>query len=154
MNHNQKTLLLSGASGFLFALGLVMSGMTQPSKVLGFLDLGAMATGPFPGGWDPSLAFVMGGAVLVTLLGFGTLRFEHGTVKGAPWLDHEYHLPHQEKLDGQLVAGAAVFGVGWGLAGYCPGPAIASLLVGGQDVLIFVPTMLAGMWLARRHIGQ
>jgi uncharacterized protein len=153
MNRNQKSLLLSFTSGVIFALGLVMSGMTQPAKVLGFLDLAAMAEGPFPGGWDPSLAFVMGGAVLVTLVAFGVLRPQHGVVKGVPWLDTEYHLPHQEQVDAPLVAGAAVFGVGWGLAGYCPGPAIASLLVGGQDVLIFLPAMGVGMWLAHRQMA-
>lgn len=151
MNRNQASLLLSFGSGLVFSLGLTLSGMTQPEVVLGFLDLAAMTDGPFPGGWNASLAFVMGGAVMVTLVAFGLLRPQHGVVKGAPWLDSEYHLPHQEKLDTQLVAGAAVFGVGWGLAGYCPGPAIASLWVGGQDVVIFVVAMLAGMWLARRH---
>ncbi len=151
MNRHQKTLLLSFASGVVFSLGLVVSGMTQPAVVLGFLDLAAMADGPFPGGWNPALAFVMGGAVVVTLLAFGLLKPQHGLVSGTPWLDTEYHLPHQEKIDVQLIAGAAVFGVGWGLAGYCPGPPIASLLVGGQDLVVFLPAMLAGMWLARRQ---
>jgi uncharacterized protein len=151
MNRHQKTLLLSFASGVVFSLGLVVSGMSQPAVVLGFLDLAAMANGPFPGGWNPALAFVMGGAVLVTWVAFGLLKPRHGLVNGTPWLDTEYHLPQQEKLDAQLIAGAAVFGVGWGLAGFCPGPAIASLLTGGQDVLVFIPGMLVGMWLARRQ---
>jgi uncharacterized protein len=132
--------------GVLFAAGLVCSGMTQPARVIGFLNLAGMAKGPFPGEWDPSLAFVMGGAVLVTVLGFAFSQ----RVGSKPWLAERFVLPEQNKVDLSLVGGAALFGVGWGLAGYCPGPALASLLTGSADALIFSAAMLVGMWLMRK----
>lgn len=138
--------LLSGA---LFAVGLVLGGMTQPAKVLAFLDIGGLAQGisssAQPGLWDPSLAFVMGGALMVTLVAFWLLPKQ-----SRPLADHQFHLPVRTGIDGQLIAGAVLFGVGWGLAGYCPGPALASLLAGSTDVLIFVLAMVAGMWAAKR----
>ncbi|MEY5097790.1 MAG: hypothetical protein RJA36_509 [Pseudomonadota bacterium] len=143
---------LALAAGLLFALGLVLSGMTQPAKVIGFLNLAGMAQGDFPGRWDPSLAFVMDGAVAVTLLAFHLTPPDARHPWRRPWLSGHFELPTQERIDWPLLQGAAIFGVGWGLAGYCPGPALASLLVGGQDVWIFVPAMLAGMWLARRTL--
>ena len=143
-------LLLALAAGLLFALGLVLSGMTQPAKVIGFLDLAGMAQGGFPGRWDPSLAFVMGGAVLVTLLAFRLTPAAPGQPQRRPWLGERFELPQQERIDAPLLQGAVIFGIGWGLAGYCPGPALATLLIGGRDVWLFVPAMLAGMWLARR----
>jgi len=138
--------LLAFAAGLLFAAGLVLAGMTQPAKVIGFLNLGGLAAGPFPGDWDPTLAFVMGGAVAVTLLAFA-ITPRPGR---HPWLGERFVLPTRQDIDGPLVLGAALFGAGWGLAGYCPGPAIASVLTGGQDALLFVAAMLAGMALARR----
>ena len=136
-------------SGLLFGAGLAVGGMTQTAKVLGFLDIGGMAKGVTStaqsGLWDPSLAFVMGGALLVSLVAFAlTPR------KSKPWADGKFHLPKRNDIDGPLLAGGALFGVGWGLAGYCPGPALASLLSGSTDVFMFVAAMVAGMWLARR----
>ena len=138
--------LLSGA---VFAVGLVVSGMTQPAKVLAFLDVGAIARGisstAEKGFWDPSLAFVMGGALLVTSVAFWiTPR------RSKPLADAAFHLPTGRNIDAKLLAGAALFGIGWGLAGYCPGPGFASLLSGNTDVLIFVLAMVGGMWLAKR----
>lgn len=136
-------------SGVLFAVGLVLGGMTQPAKVLAFLDIGGLAKGvsstAVPGMWDPSLAFVMGGALLVTLVAF---RFTPKRAK--PLAADQFELPSRSDIDFKLVAGAALFGAGWGLAGYCPGPALASLLTGSTDVLIFVLAMIAGMWVANR----
>ncbi len=139
-------LLISLFAGFVFAAGLVMAGMTQPSKVLAFLDVKEMLAGPFPGLWDPSLAFVMGGAVMVTLLAF----FATPRASVRPWFGREFVLPRRDKIDLRLVLGAMIFGVGWGLSGYCPGPAMATLLIGQMDTVIFVMAMLPGMWLARK----
>jgi uncharacterized protein len=138
--------LLSGA---IFAVGLVLGGMTQPAKVLGFLDIGGLARGVSStaeqGFWDPSLAFVMAGALLVTLVAFWLVPR-----RAAPLADLKFHLPTRNDIDARLLAGAALFGIGWGLAGYCPGPALASLLSGSTDTLIFVGAMVAGMWAAKR----
>lgn len=142
-------LLVSLFAGFVFAAGLVMSGMTQPSKVLAFLDVKEMAAGPFPGNWDPSLAFVMGGAVMVTLVAF----FATPRASVRPWFGRAFVLPRREMIDLRLVLGAIFFGVGWGLSGYCPGPAMATLLIGQMDTVIFVMAMLPGMWLARKVGG-
>lgn len=119
-------------AGLLFALGLGLSGMTRPEKVVGFLDVTRA--------WDPSLACVMGGAVLVALVGFRL-----ALARGAPRFDQRFHLPTQRAIDARLVAGAAIFGVGWGLSGYCPGPALMSLVTGAPAVLVFVAAMLAGV---------
>lgn len=141
---------LAFLSGLLFAAGLVLSGMTQPSRVLGFLDFTAMAQGPFPGGWDPTLAFVMGGAVAVTLLAFWlTPRW-----MAQPWAAPQFALPTRRDIDAPLLCGAAVFGAGWGLAGYCPGPALASIVTGGADALWFTAAMLVGMALARWWLAR
>jgi uncharacterized membrane protein YedE/YeeE len=128
-------------AGLMFALGLVVSGMTQPAKVIGFLDIS--------GNWNPSLAFVMGGALLVTLIAFAVTP----RMGKKPWFAQSFELPIKNSLkdvDAKLVAGAALFGMGWGLAGYCPGPAFAALYAGGLDIIIFVAAMLAGMYLAKR----
>ena len=143
-------LALALLAGLLFALGLVLSGMTQPAKVLGFLNLTGMFQGEFPGRWDPSLAFVMGGAVMVTLVAFWITPANARHPLRRPWLGGHFMLPEQKQVDARLLQGAAIFGIGWGLAGYCPGPALASLLTGSQDIAWFVPALLAGMWLARR----
>lgn len=129
--------LMAALAGWLFGLGLVLGGMTQPVVVLGFLDVF--------GAWKSRLVFVMGGAVLTTMLGYRfVLR------RGKPWLATRFHIPEMQAIDTRLVLGAAVFGVGWGLAGYCPGPALASLSGGGGSVWSFVATMVAGWWLAGR----
>lgn len=120
--------------GLLFGIGLILSGMTDPAKVIGFLDLA--------GNWDPSLAFVMGGAILVGVVAFGVARKRERSLLGAPM-----RLPAATRIDRRLVLGSLAFGVGWGLAGYCPGPALASLASGGVKPLIFTLAMLAGMGL-------
>ena len=128
------TCLLSGA---LFGLGLAIAQMTNPLKVQNFLDVA--------GNWDPSLAFVMGAAVMITLVGFRlVLR------RKAPLLGERFHLPTLVHVDRQLVLGAALFGCGWGLTGYCPGPALATLLSGNDEVYLFVPAMLLGGFLHRK----
>lgn len=149
-----RTRLLEGlalalVAGLLFALGLVLSGMTQPAKVIGFLNLAGMTEGAFPGRWDPSLAFVMGGAVCVTLVAFWVTPANRSHPQRHPWFANHFELPAQERVDASLVLGAAIFGVGWGLSGYCPGPAIASVFTGGTDIAWFLPAMLVGMGLAR-----
>jgi uncharacterized protein len=134
------------AAGVLFALGLVVSGMTQPAKVIGFLNFGGIVAPARFGAWDPSLAFVMGGAVLVTLLAFAVTP----RPGRKPWAAAAFELPTRQDLDWRLVTGAALFGIGWGLSGYCPGPALASVLVGGLDVLVFVAALLVGLLAAKR----
>lgn len=119
-------------TGLVFGLGLILSGMTDPSKVLGFLDI--------TGTWDPSLAFVMGGAILVGSIAF---YFAKGRTKSL--LGEAMRMPTASQIDKRLVLGSLAFGVGWGLAGYCPGPAVASLAQGGSKPIIFVIAMLAGM---------
>ena len=118
--------------GLVFGIGLIISGMTDPAKVIGFLDLA--------GRWDPSLGLVMGGAILVGLVGF---RF--ASERDRSLLGDVMRLPTARHIDRRLVLGSVAFGVGWGLAGYCPGPALASLASGGAKPLIFVAAMLAGM---------
>ena len=123
------------ATGLLFGLGLVVSGLINPAKVLNFLDIA--------GAWDASLAFTMGAAVLTTDVGY-KIAFS-----GQPILADGFHLPAAKYLDDRLISGAALFGVGWGLVGYCPGPAVAALSLGSASTLYFVAAMLAGMAIAR-----
>lgn len=125
------------AAGAIFGLGLAMSGMLDPARVRGFLDLF--------GAWDPSLAFVLGGAVMVALAGM-TVRKR----LRRPAFDEQFHLPATSPVDRRLVLGSAIFGVGWGMAGFCPGPALASLSLGLAPVALFVIAMLAGMTLHDR----
>jgi uncharacterized protein len=146
---NTAALLSAYVAGLIFALGLALSGMTQPAVVLGFLDLSALSQGVKPwvaDGWDASLAFVMGGALIVTVIAFAV------TPKQAlkPWHADTFELPTRKDIDKPLVLGAVLFGAGWGLAGYCPGPALASVLAGGVDVLVFTAAMVAGMVLAKQ----
>ena len=122
--------------GLLFGVGLVVSGMSDPAKVLNFLDLF--------GTWDPSLAFVMGGAVLVAFIGYRIVLN-----RPAPVLAETFHLPTKKDIDGQLITGAATFGVGWGLGGFCPGPAFTALPLLSTGILAFFPALLIGMWAAR-----
>ncbi len=118
--------------GLVFGIGLIVSGMTDPAKVLGFLDLA--------GRWDPSLAFVMGGAILV-----GLLAFPIAAKRERALLGEVMRLPSATRIDRRLVVGSLAFGAGWGLAGFCPGPALASLASGRYEVLLFTGSMLAGM---------
>ena len=120
--------------GLLFGLGLILSGMTDPGKVLGFLDLAGL--------WDPSLAFVMGGAIAV-----GALAFAVAKKRTRSFLGGAMHVPTARDIDKRLVLGSLLFGVGWGLAGFCPGPAIVSAAAGQPKAMVFIAAMLAGMWL-------
>ena len=122
--------------GVVFGLGLAVAQMVNPRKVLAFLDV--------TGGWDASLLFVLGAAVMLAGTGFALLRRRH-----APLLDSAFHPPAAAALDPPLIVGSALFGIGWGLAGYCPGPAIASLGFANAEALWFLPAMAAGMALRR-----
>lgn len=121
-------------AGLLFGLGLILSGMTDPGKVTGFLDLA--------GAWDPSLAFVMGGAVAVGFFAFALARRRSMTFFGGAM-----QIPSRRDIDRRLVAGSLVFGIGWGLAGFCPGPALVSMAAGHWQALLFTLAMVAGMLL-------
>lgn len=131
-----RTLLAAAFSGALFGAGLVVSRMSDPDKVLAFLDV--------LGDWDPSLAVVMLAAVGITTVGF---RLAWG--RGHPLMDSRFHLPTRSDIDTPLVLGAALFGLGWGLAGYCPGPALTALLIAPGEGLWFVGAMVVGMALRR-----
>jgi uncharacterized protein len=147
--NNTSALLSAFIAGLLFALGLVLSGMSQPAVVLGFLDVLSLGQGvkPWaPNGWDPSLAFVMGGALMVTVLAFAVTP--KSNLK--PWHADKFELPTRKDIDKPLVLGGVMFGAGWGLAGYCPGPALASVLAGGADVALFTVFMLIGMVAAKK----
>ncbi len=127
--------IVAFVSGLVFAIGLGLAGMTRPSRVVGFLDVA--------GKWDPTLLFVMGGAVLTGLILFPLILRRPRALSGAA-----FALPTRRSIDGELVLGAILFGVGWGLSGYCPGPAIVSLPTGAPSVVVFVTAMLGGMALA------
>ena len=132
--------VLQFAIGLIFGIGLVVSGMSDPAKVLNFLDIAALPAGI----WDPSLAFVLAGAIPVTFVGY---RFVFGRPR--PLFDEKFHLPAATDLDARIVAGPAIFGVGWGLAGLCPGPAFTALGFGSGASVVFAAAMMAGMFAAR-----
>lgn len=123
-------------TGLLFGIGLVVSGMSNPAKVLNFLDIA--------GNWDPSLIFVMGGAVAVAFLGFRLVL-----ARQAPLLAPTFQVPTRRDLDARLISGAAMFGLGWGLSGLCPGPAFTAIGALTPAILTFVVAMMAGIWIAR-----
>lgn len=125
-------ILIALLVGLVFGIGLIVSGMTDPAKVTGFLDLA--------GNWDPSLAFVMGGAILVGLVAFRVAAGRERSLLG-----EAMRLPTATRIDRRLVLGSLAFGAGWGLAGYCPGPALASLATGDAKPLLFTVAMVAGM---------
>lgn len=125
-------LLVSFISGLLFGLGLILSGMTDPRNIVDFLDVS--------GAWNPRLLFVMAGAVLVSFF-----AFRYAGRRNRSMLDEPIQIPTKRKLDMRLIVGATLFGIGWGLAGYCPGPALASVATGLMQPLIFVLAMLVGM---------
>jgi uncharacterized protein len=126
------TVFASLLAGLVFGLGLIVSGMADPSKVLGFLDLG--------GAWDPSLAFVMAGAIAV-----GAVAYVVARKRTLSFLGATMKLPTSRDIDGRLVIGSVVFGIGWGVAGFCPGPGLVALGMGEIKALIFVVAMLVGM---------
>lgn len=135
------TYLISLLAGLIFGLGLALSGMTSPAKVLDFLDLA--------GNWDPSLLFVLGGAVGVTAIVFRWILR-----RKKPLFSDQFFLPLAKNIDGKLIVGALIFGIGWGISGYCPGPAIASLASPNWETWIFLPAMLAGILLQRVLAGS
>ncbi len=126
---NQLTALISG---LIFGVGLILSGMTNPAKVIGFLDLF--------GNWDPSLGFVMAGAIAITFLAFQWLNKRHTSLLGDP-----LHFPGTSHIDIRLIVGSLLFGIGWAYAGYCPGPAIVALGDGRYEILYFIIPMILGM---------
>jgi hypothetical protein len=136
-----RALLAALVAGTVFGAGLALADMTNPAKVQNFLDV--------LGTWDPSLAFVMGTALVTSALGYRLARR-----RGAPVLALAFALPDRTDLDRKLVIGAALFGVGWGLGGLCPGPALAGLLQGVPQVHVFVAAMLVGMWIHDRGVAR
>lgn len=124
-------------AGLMFGLGLSLAGMTDPFVVLGFLDV--------TGAWNPRLLFVMVGAVLTTAAGYRWVWRD-----SRPWFDDTFHVPGAARIDTRLVLGALLFGIGWGIAGYCPGPALASLSSGQASVFTLVAAMALGWWLGAR----
>lgn len=131
-------ILMGYLAGLLFGLGLAISGMTDPARVLAFLDIA--------GEWDPTLMFVLGGAVATTFAGY-RLVFRRSS---SPLFDDVFQLPTKRELDGRLLGGATLFGIGWGLSGYCPGPAIASIPGLTIPLSAMLLAMVGGWWLARR----
>jgi uncharacterized membrane protein YedE/YeeE len=129
----RRQMLVAFVAGLLFAVGLGIAGMTSPAKVLAFLDM-------FGGSWDPSLMFVMGGAILVYAPVYRLLKD-----RDAPKFAERFHWPTANDIDVKLVLGAALFGIGWGLSGLCPGPALVAVVTGAVPLLVFVAAMLAGM---------
>ena len=128
--------LAAFAAGLVFGVGLILSGMTDPGKVIGFLDV--------TGTWDPSLAFVMGGAI-----GVGLFAFRFAGRRAHNFLGGAMHLPKARDIDRRLVLGSLAFGIGWGLAGFCPGPALVSLAAGYEKAAVFVSAMLGGIVIQR-----
>ena len=131
-----NALISSLGAGSLFGIGLWVSGMANPKKVLGFLDV--------TGDWDASLLLVMGGAVAVTLLAFRVVL-----KRSSPLFEKKFHLPEKKDIDFPLIAGSAIFGIGWGIAGYCPGPALTSLATLSAESIVFVIAMIVGGLLHR-----
>jgi uncharacterized protein len=132
MKHRIASRLIEFSVGLLFGCGLLISGMTNPAKVLGFLDLAGL--------WDPSLALVMASAIGVGFFAFGLARRRTQTLLGNP-----LQLPTSQRIDRRLLMGALLFGTGWGWAGFCPGPALVAMAAGHGQALLFVAAMLAGM---------
>ena len=129
-------LVLTYLIGLIFGVGISISGMANPAKVLNFFDIA--------GTWDPSLVFVMGGAVVVAFFGYRiVLR------RPAPVLDAKFHLPDNPRIDARLLGGSALFGIGWGIAGFCPGGALPALGTGQIDVFVFVAALVAGIFAAK-----
>ena len=132
-----KRIISALIAGIIFGVGLALSGMVDPNKVVNFLDV--------TGNWDPSLMFVLGGGVITT-----TIAYWFIFARGKPLFDDDFHLPALLKIDSKLLFGSILFGIGWGLIGYCPGPAVASIGFNLKEPLIVVVSMLAGMLLYRK----
>jgi uncharacterized membrane protein YedE/YeeE len=143
MNRNPLFATTTIVAGLIFGVGLTVSGMIDPKKVKDFLDFAAIPSG----GWDPSLAFVLGGAVVVAFILY---RFAGPTPAAA----ERFHPATYTQVDARLLGGAAIFGVGWGLSGLCPGPAIANLAIAPGDVILFVIAMAAGSWATGLYLGR
>jgi hypothetical protein len=141
MNRSLIALVSAAASGVIFGVGLSIGRMTDPNKIWNFLDVAAIPSG----GWDPSLAFVMGGGMIVAIVG---LRLDRFFRMPAPLAAPAFIKTHRVKIDAPLVIGAAVFGVGWGISGFCPGPSVANLGLVPWHVWPFVVAMFAGSWVA------
>lgn len=122
--------------GMVFGAGIAIAGMANPAKILNFFDIA--------GDWDPSLAFVMGGALSVALIGYRFVLKRPG-----PVFDSRFHLPTRRDIDPALIGGSALFGIGWGIGGFCPGGSIPAIGLGKPQAMLFVLAMLAGIWLAR-----
>ncbi len=133
--------LLTFLVGILFGTGIAMSGMANPAKVINFFDVA--------GSWDPSLAFVMGGAVITTFIGYRLVL-----QRPAPVFEPTFDIPKNRKLDARLLSGAGVFGIGWGIAGFCPGGALPALGTLNPQVIIFVAALIAGMLMVRLMLGR
>ena len=133
-------ILMTFLASLLFGLGLVISGLANPAKVLNFLDI----AGIWSGTWDPSLIFTMAAAVVITGIGYRLVM-----ARQKPLCADQFHVPSASTIDVKLVTGAGLFGIGWGLVGYCPGPAITALSLAHSETLIFVAAMLAGMAVGR-----
>ena len=138
MSRRAKQLMTALASGLLFGVGLIAGGMTNPQKIIAFLDIG--------GEWDPSLAFVMLGAIAVHYFAY---RWARGSA--APLFADEFAIPALRRIDAKLIGGSALFGVGWGLGGYCPGPGIVSLGAGSVDAAVFVTSLAIGWFVAAKY---
>lgn len=123
-------------AGLIFGTGLLVSGMSDPAKVLNFLDLF--------GSWDPSLAFVMGGAIAVTLPGFKIVGRQ-----AKPYFAELFQMPTNSDFDLRMILGASLFGIGWGIGGFCPGPALTAISYATTGIFVFLPAMLVGMWVAK-----
>lgn len=132
--------LVSLATGILFGAGLALSDMINPARVMGFLDLA--------GKWDPSLAFVMGGAIVPMVIAYALSRRMR-----TPLFDKSFFIPENRVMDSRLLIGAALFGIGWGLVGFCPGPAVAGLVLGMWQPWLFVAAMLGGMLIHRQFLS-
>lgn len=130
-------IIVSLLAGLIFGIGLIVSGMADPAKVLGFLDISRL--------WDPSLAFVMGGAI-----GIGFFAFRHAKKRARPVCAAEMQLPNSQQIDKRLIGGSVLFGIGWGLAGICPGPGLVLLGAGIGKGVVFVAAMMAGMLIFQR----
>ena len=136
MNHHLKTVLFAFIAGLIFGLGLILAGMANPAKVLGFLDIA--------GTWDPSLAFVMAGAIMIGFVAFLLAKKRTQSFLGLP-----IQMPTNQLIDKELVLGSALFGIGWGLAGICPGPGIVLLGAGETKGLVFVSALVLGVLIFR-----